>query len=80
MGSQDFKLLDAANDRTVLAAYINQKWSMSGGDGRIDWMVELGQDLEIMAIAVLLGLEMKIRAAHAAAASGGGGGGGGGGG
>lgn len=79
MGSQDFKLLDAANDK-VLAAYMNQNWSMSSGDGRIDWYVELGQALEIMAIPVLLGLEMRIRAAHAAGAAGAGEGGGGGGG
>ena len=78
MGSQDFKLLDAADDQRVLAAHVNQNWSMSGGDGRIDWYAELGENLEIMAIAVLLGLEMRIRAAHAAGAAGGGGGGGGG--
>ncbi|EME45394.1 hypothetical protein DOTSEDRAFT_79398 [Dothistroma septosporum NZE10] len=80
MGSQDFKLLDATDDKTVLAAYINQKWSTREGKGRIDWMAELGQDVEIMAIAVLLGLAMRIRAARSAAAGGAGGGGGGGGG
>lgn len=66
IGGQDFKLLDAADDRRVLAVYVNQ----NAGDGRIDWFMELGQNLEIMAIAVLLGVEMRIRASRSVAAAG----------
>lgn len=74
-GSKDFKLVDYGDQRRVLAVYISDKKMFSGSQvGRIDFMVELGQDLELLSLAAILGIEETIRRSEGAAAGAGGGG------
>ncbi|KAK4497923.1 hypothetical protein PRZ48_010578 [Zasmidium cellare] len=75
-GSKDFKLVDYADQRRVLAVYVSDKKLFSGSQvGRVDFMVELGHDLELLSLAAILGIEETIRRTEGAAAGSGGGGG-----
>ncbi|CAK4026066.1 Hypothetical predicted protein [Lecanosticta acicola] len=79
-GAGDFKLLDASNEGVVLAVWISDnKWFNMHEIGRVDWFVDLGRDLEVFALIVILGIGEKLRRDSSGAAGGASGGGGGGG-
>lgn len=78
-GSGDFKLVDGQG--RVLAVWVTDKKILGRRVvGRVHWFVNLGRELELLSLVVVLGVGEKVRRdSHAAAAGGAGGGGGGGG-
>ncbi|EME86984.1 uncharacterized protein MYCFIDRAFT_77225 [Pseudocercospora fijiensis CIRAD86] len=69
-GSTDFKLIDSTSPETILAVSIKPIcWSLESRS--LKFYTELGQELELMAMAAIMGIEEKNRRnKNAAAASG----------
>ena len=77
-GSRDFKLRDVGSGQVLAVFRFNSAIFKHGVLATIDYYVELGQELELMSLAAVEGVEEKIARAQRAGAGGGGGGGGGG--
>ena len=75
-GSMDYKLIDDQTGQ-ILAVYLNNSKMFSTNPvARIDYYVELGQDLELLSLAAIAGIEEAIRRSKRSSAAAGGGGGG----
>ncbi|CZT25658.1 uncharacterized protein RCC_11327 [Ramularia collo-cygni] len=77
-GRGGFKFVQASKPDEILAVYItDRKWFNNTDIARIEFMTELGREVELMALAAMLGIAEHIRRANRASSGGGGGGGGG---
>lgn len=73
-GNKDFKLVDTQTGH-VIAVFIFKHEVFGVKDaGRIDYFVEFGQELELMSLTVLMGIQEQIREQERAAAASSGGG------
>lgn len=65
----DYQLVDL-DDEKVLAAYVkDREWFAFKPIARIEFYVELGQELEMLALAAILGVEERRRRKNSAAAT-----------
>lgn len=70
LGSRHFKLVDEGNGQ-VLAVYVyNYSIIKHGVLATIDYYVELGQELELMSLAAVLGVEERIARSQNSSAGG----------
>ncbi|KXT08749.1 hypothetical protein AC579_6442, partial [Pseudocercospora musae] len=74
----DFKLVDSSAPDNILAVFIKSSGWTCPESGSLRFYTELDQDLELMAMAAILGIEERIRRNNNAGAAAGGAGGGGG--
>jgi hypothetical protein len=64
LGQRDFKLVDESSGRSVLAVFVFTQNMIVGRLKQIadiKWMAEVGQEVEIIALAAILGVEEKIK-------------------
>lgn len=61
LSNSDFKFIDPANNDKVLAVYVKDSFFGGPEVAHIDYFVELGPDLELQMIAVILGIEERLR-------------------
>jgi hypothetical protein len=73
---QNFKLVDQGTGQVLAVYRHNNGIFRKGRMAEIDYYVELGQQLELISMAAILGIELQVeqKKRNSAAASGGGGG------
>jgi hypothetical protein len=67
LGSKDFKLVDESNSQVLAVFRFNHGIVTHGSTANIDYYVELGQQLELMSLAAMLGVEERVGRSQQAA-------------
>lgn len=74
-GSKDFKLVDQGSGQVLVVYRHNNAMFKNGRMAEIDYHVELGEEVELLSLVAILGIELSIQQRqHSGAAAGGGGG------
>lgn len=61
-GSNSFKLVNISSPDQILAVYISDRqWLNTTDVARIEFMVELGSELELTSLAAVLGIAETVR-------------------
>ena len=71
LGGRDFKLVDEGTGQVLAVFRYNYSIVKHGIVATIEYYVELGQELELMSLAAVLGVEERIAKNHQASAAGG---------